>query len=47
MNKDEKILKKWVNGVMVFDKKKEMLLFLRNENGRWVWLESGNEENDY
>ena len=44
--KNGNILKKWVNGVMVFDKKKEKLLFLRNENGKWIWLESGNEESD-
>ena len=40
------IIRKWVNGVMVFDKKKGKLLFLRNENGKWTWLKSGNEEID-
>ena len=31
--KNGKILKKWVHGIMVVDKKKEKLLFLHNENG--------------
>ena len=45
-SKNNKIHKKWVNGVMVFEKKKEMLLYLRNQNGKWIWLKSGNEEYD-
>ena len=44
--KNGKMLKKWVHGVMVVDKKKEKLLFLHNENGKWIWLESGNEKYD-
>ena len=40
--KNGKMLKKWVHGIMVVDKKKEKLLFLHNENGKWVWLETGN-----
>ena len=45
-SKKGSIIKKWVNGVMVVDKKKEKLLFLHNENGKWIWLESGNEKYD-
>ncbi len=45
-SREGSIVKKWVNGVMVFDKKKDKLLFLRYENGKWIWLESGNEESD-
>ena len=40
------ILRKWVNGVKVVDKKKEQFLYLRKENGEWLWSEKGNENND-
>ena len=44
--KKENILRKWVNGVKVVDKKKEQFLYFRKENGKWLWSETGNERND-
>ena len=35
-----------MNGVKVVDKKKEQFLYLRKENGEWLWSEKGNENND-
>ena len=35
-----------MNGVKVVEKKKEKLLFLRKENGKLYWFESGYEDND-
>ena len=40
------ILRKWVNGVKVVDKRKEQFLYLRKDNGKWLWSEKGNEKND-
>jgi len=45
-DKNENILRKWVNGVKVVEKKKEKHLFLRKENGKLYWFESGYEDND-
>ena len=42
-DKKGEIIKKWVNGVKVVDKKKENILFLRNSNGQWIWDKKGDE----
>jgi len=45
-DKKGNIIKKWVSGVKVVDKKKEKILFLRNDNGKWIWDKNGNKQND-
>ena len=35
-----------MNGVKVVDKKKEQFLYLRKENGKWLWSKKGNDNND-
>ena len=46
LNKKGTLIKKWVNGVMIFDKKKEKIIFLHNNNGKWVWIEKRNKKLD-
>ena len=45
-NKKGDLIKKWVNGVMIFDKKKMEILFLHNDDGKWVWIENRKKEID-
>ena len=45
-DKNGKKIKKWVNGIKIFDRKSKSILFLRTDNGKLVWDKNGNENID-